>query len=34
MPPSGEAAMGTPSTGRVVLAATAPARCAAMPARR
>jgi len=32
MPPRAEAESGTPMTGLAVLAATAPARCAAMPA--
>ncbi len=32
MPPRAEAVTGIPSTGRTVLAATAPARWAAMPA--
>ena len=32
MPPRGLASRGTPITGRVVWAATAPARCAAIPA--
>ncbi len=32
MPPRAEAVTGTPMTGRMVRAATAPARCAAMPA--